>query len=173
MAGDETLAEAAENLYGLKGQDPAVTEYNAFLVVQKQGDYRVARFCDLSELWGTLSPSELGSKLLAELPIPAATETISRNTSEPGGKVRDRLKNTPGAVFVIVDENGFVCLFANPERSGSPGGSSFGAIFPKPKNTPKILTCGRGHARVYFASEFTGSGSSRRCKACSSTVTWL
>lgn len=55
---------------------------------------------------------------LARLPMASATEVIRQDTAEAGGSVETRLRNTPGATFVVINETGFVALFVNANLSG-------------------------------------------------------
>ncbi|MGB4975451.1 MAG: hypothetical protein WBR35_01805 [Anaerolineae bacterium] len=113
LPGTATLSEMVAML-AQKGY----SEYETYVVVNAPaGGFRVVLAAKLLAPVKLMGPVALKTPLI-ELPIPPATEVVRQDTQEGGGSVEKRLTATPGAVFVVVNDAGFVALFVNANLSG-------------------------------------------------------
>jgi hypothetical protein len=169
MQGNKTLQDAIDELQQLPEQQPNASEYNTILVVaESAAQYRTSLFCGLLAHLGAIT-AETFDLPLSQLAIPSANEVIPRDTQEGGGSVVKRLTSTPGAIFVIVDSNGFICVFVNSNLGGR-SGSLLRTALLNGRSVP--LTCGLNHSANYKEADF-GANRKSDCKelGCPSTVT--
>lgn len=169
MQGNKTLQDAIDALQQLQEQQPAASEYNTFLVVVESAtQYRTSLLCRLPDHLGAITAQTFDLPL-SQLAIPRPNEAIPRDTPEGGGSVVKRLTSTPGAIFVIVDPNGFNCVFVNSNLSGGNASSLLRNTLNAGRAAP--LRCGVGHSKSYKIADFGANGLAN-CKApgCNSTV---
>ena len=113
LPGTATLSDVAAMLV-----QKGYSEYGTYVVTDDPaGGFQVVLVAEL------LTPVKLMGSVafqtpLIELPMRAATEVVRQDTQEGGGSVEKRLTATPGAVFVVVNDAGFVALFVNANLSG-------------------------------------------------------
>ena len=112
IPGTTTLSEMTATLV-LRGYP----EHGTYVVVgDPAGGFRASLAAKL------LTPVKLMGRIafetpLIKLPIPPVTEVIRQDTAEAGGTVEARLRTTPGATFVVINDAGFVALFVNANLS--------------------------------------------------------
>lgn len=164
MQGDQTLQDAINELERLWEWQPGATEWNTFLIVAESAtQYRTTLFCRLPEYLGELTAAVLELPL-SHHAIPAPNEVIPRDTPEAGGSVETRLKNTPGAIFVIVDSNGFVCAFANMNLSGGSANGTLASLFRNGRTVKLVCAAtSNSHRHKYSKADF-GAANTCACK---------
>ncbi|MBK6431380.1 hypothetical protein [Candidatus Amarolinea dominans] len=156
VQGNKTLHDAIDELQQLPEQQPNASEYNTILVVaESAAQYRTSLFCGLLAHLGAIT-AETFDLPLSQLAIPSANEVIPRDTPEGGGSVVKRLTSTPGAIFVIVDSNGFICVFVNSNLGGGDAWSLLGEALRNGKAVQ--LPCGVGHRKRYKEADFGANG---------------
>lgn len=94
------------------------------LVCEADGQVGVMSFLELAYLRAKVGPN-LAEIRLAEWPMPAGSRVFVNEEIKSGRDVTEWVARHPTSRGVVVDKLGqFVCLFTNPNRSGSPFGSS-------------------------------------------------
>jgi hypothetical protein len=126
MDSHNTLGDAMARL-----RESNYPENDTFLVVpEPDGKYRVILF---SELLGILGEtwSDEQDQPLSHLEIPPVDRVVPRDTPEGGKSILDWVDTHPGSTLVVIDDQGFVCLFANANRSITVG-TEVGGVRDRP-----------------------------------------